>query len=190
MKIFGIKNAKIAKKYSNALLQTAKSGNKCENVYNDLLFISETINTNKNLSEFIFNPIVKPEDKKDVVNKVFSFHIDKITLNFLYMLIDKARLNAINEIVYQYIQSYDKINNIVKPLIISAVELDSRQKERLTEKLTGRLMKKVQPEYIINPDIIGGLIIEIGDKTINCSIKNKFDSMKKQLTKGNRYGNN
>ena len=51
-------------------------------------------------------------------------------------------------------------------------------------------MKTVQPEYIKDEKIIGGLIIEIGDKTIDCSLRTKFETMKKQLTKGNSYGNN
>ncbi len=190
MKTGDIKNTKIAKKYSNALLETAKEENKYDTIYNDILFAAETVNTNKDLSDFLLNPIIKAEDKKDVIKKIFSFHTDKTTLNFLCLLVEKGRINALNEIVNQYTQSYNKINNTIKPLITSAVELSSSQKERLTEKLTNKLMKKVLPEYIINPDIIGGLIVEIGDKTIDFSIKNRFDDMKKQLTKGNRYGNN
>ena len=51
-----------------------------------------------------------------------------------------------------------------------------------------KLSKKVIPEYKIDENIIGGLLIELDDKTIDCSLKTKFDNMKKQLTKGNRYG--
>ena len=52
------------------------------------------------------------------------------------------------------------------------------------------MTKTVVPEYQVNSDIIGGLIIEIDDKTVDCSLKTKFENMKKQLTKGNRYGSN
>ena len=82
------------------------------------------------------------------------------------------------------------LNNIVKPQIISAVELNEEQKNRIINKLQTKLSKIIQPEYEIKPDIIGGLIIEIDDRTIDCSLKTKFDNMKKQLTKGNSYGNN
>ena len=52
------------------------------------------------------------------------------------------------------------------------------------------MIKTILPEYQINPEIIGGLVIELEDKTIDCSLKTKFENMKKQLTKGNRYGSN
>ncbi len=189
MKIGDIKNIKAAKKYSNALLQTAISENKTEKVYNDILFAAETINTNNELANFLLSPVVKIEDKKDVIKKIFAVHIDRTTLDFLYLLTDKNRLNALNEIVNRYTNSFNEINNIIKPSIISAVELNDEQKLKVTEKLQSKLMKKIVPEYIINPDIIGGLIIELNDRTIDCSIKAKFENMRKQLTKGNRYGN-
>ena len=83
----------------------------------------------------------------------------------------------------------DNIHNIVKPIIISAIDLNEQQKQRLVSKLSLKLNKHIIPEYIINPQIIGGLIIELDDKTIDFSIQTKFENMKKQLTKGNRYGN-
>ena len=89
----------------------------------------------------------------------------------------------------QFSITYNKEKNIVKPVITSAVELDNNQKSVLLSKLESKLNKKVEPEYVISSDIIGGLVIEIEDKTIDCSLKAKFDNMQKQLTKGTRYGN-
>ncbi len=185
-----IKHIKTARKYSNALLETAIEAEKADKVYDDLLFVSETIKTNPGLSNALLNPIVLISDKKDIAEKIFSVHIEKITLDFIFLLIDKNRLNILNEVVNQYSKSFNELNNIANPVIISAIELEENQKSRITEKLENKLAKRIIPQYIINPDIIGGLIFEIGDKTIDCSIKTKFDNMKRQLTKGNRYGNN
>lgn len=190
MKTTDVKNIKISKKYSNALLETAQASNKTEKIYNDLVFIVETINTNKQFADFLLSPIISAEDKKDVIMKVFSVHIEKITLDFLYLLSEHNRLNILNEILNQFSGSYNELNNIVKPVIISAVELNDEQKNKIVEKLQSKLYKKISPEYLIDSEIIGGLIIEIGDKTIDCSLKTKFENMKKQLTKGNRYGSN
>ena len=60
----------------------------------------------------------------------------------------------------------------------------------INKKLETKLSKTVIPEYKVSPDIIGGLVIEIDDKTIDCSIKAKFENLRQQLTKGNKYGNN
>ena len=188
MKTIDVKNIKPAKKYSKAILQSAIENNNLDKVYNDLIFITETLNTNKELYDFLNTPLVKIDDKKDVIQKLFSTHIEKITLDFLYVLADNNRLNAINEILNRFSDGYNKVNNIVKPTIISAVELDEIQKNRLTEKLEQKLSKKVIPEYITDESVIGGFVIEMEDKTIDCSLKAKFENMKKQLIKGNRYG--
>ena len=190
MKINDVKNIKIARKYSNALIASATEENKAEKVFEDLVFVCETIKTNNDLSSFLYNPVITINDKKEITTKLFSPHIEKITLDFILLLIESGRLNILNEVVNQYSQAYNKNNNIVKPQIISAVELNEEQKNRIINKLQTKLSKIIQPEYEIKPDIIGGLIIEIDDRTIDCSLKTKFDNMKKQLTKGNSYGNN
>ena len=58
----------------------------------------------------------------------------------------------------------------------------------MIEKISSKLSKNIIPEYKTDKEIIGGIIVEIGDKTIDCSLKTKFENMRKQLTKGNRYG--
>jgi len=189
MKIGDIKNIKIARKYADALMESAVEENIADKIYNDLIFVSETINTNPELYNALFNPVVTFEDKKYITDKVFAVHINKMTVDFISLLIENGRLNALNEIVNRFIAKYNELHNIVNPVIISAVELNENQKNKIIEKLQYKLSKKVVPEYQINPAIIGGLVFEIGDRTIDCSIKTKFDNMKKQLTKGNSYGN-
>ncbi len=185
-----IKNKKISRTYSNALISTAKDANKCQNVLDDLFFVKELINTNSELSTLLYSPVVSLNDKKDIMTKLLNNRVDKITLDFILLLLDNNRINALDETLNQYLKTYNKINNIITPLIISAVDLDENQKNKIVEKLKEKLLKTIKPDYLVNPDIIGGLVIEIEDKTLDFSLKSKFDDMKKELTKGNRYGNN
>lgn len=183
-----VKNIKAAKRYSNAILKSALDAGVLDKVYDDIVFADETITLNKELFNFLSNPVISKDDKKDVLNKLFSPHVDKITLDFLYVLTDNGRISILNEVLNQFNRRYCEMNNIIKPEIISAVELNEVQKIRLTEKLEKKFSKKVIAKYTINKEIIGGLIVEIDDKTIDCSLKTKFYNMKQQLTKGNRYG--
>ena len=189
MKIGDIKNIKIARKYANALFEAAVDSSLLEKVNQDIIFVVETLTTNNQFDEFLKSPLIKNQDKKDVIQKIFSIHIEKTTLDFLFVLIDSGRFDIINEVLNQFSILYNKEKNIVKPVITSAVELDETQKKVLLTKLENKLKKIVEPEYVISSDIIGGLVIEIDDKTIDCSLKAKFDDMQKQLTKGTRYGN-
>ena len=190
MKIGDIKNKKIARKYSNALLDAAIEQNLSSKVYEDLVFVCETINSNEQLQEIFYSPIISHLDKIEIIQKLFAVHIEKITLDFLFLLIEANRTDALCEVLSQYEVSYNENNNIVKPVVISAIELNEIQKNKIVEKLQNKMTKTIIPEYKINPEIIGGLIIEIDDKTIDCCIKTKFENMQKQLTKGNRYGSN
>lgn len=190
MKITDVKNSLIAKKYANALFEMSKEASCIQKSYDDLVFVVETITTNEDLKKFIYSPLIKKEDKKDVIDRLFSIQIDKPCLDFLKMLADCGRIDVIEEISNQFTKVFDEENNIVKPIITSAVELNEEQKQNIVSKLRSKLSKNIQPEYVINPNIIGGLIIDIDDRTIDFSLKSKFDNMHKQLTKGNRYGNN
>ncbi|MGM9994526.1 MAG: ATP synthase F1 subunit delta [Candidatus Avigastranaerophilus sp.] len=188
MKTGEVKHIKTAKRYSNAIFKLALESGLLDKIYNDLIFIQQTISSNPQLKMFLLNPVISKEDKKDVISKIFSVHTDKIAYDFLYLLADNGRIDILNEVLNQFTKKYNEENNIIKPQIISAVELNEIQKDKLKEKLEKKLSKKVVPEYLINADIIGGLIVEIDDKTIDCSLKTKFYNMKQQLTKGSRYG--
>ena len=190
MKIGDVKNITAAKKYSNAIIATALEANNAEKIYQDLVFVSETIYSNKDLELFLYNPVVTYNDKKDTITRLFSPHIDTITLDFILLLLEKNRLDILKEIINQYIRSLNEHKNIVTPVVISAVELNDNQKTMIINKLQTKLSKQIVPEYEVSQDIIGGLVIELDDRTIDCSLKTKFENMKKQLTKGNNYGNN
>ncbi len=185
MKAGDIKNLKIARKYADAIYMSAKEANIEEKVLSDLIFTLETLSLNKELSDFLLSPLIKTEDKKDVIQKLFSPHTDKITTDFLNLLAEAQRLDALSEIVNKYKDKLNEAKNIEKPLVISAVELNESQKEQIKLKLQDKLNKTIEPEFITDEAIIGGLIVEIKDRTIDCSLKTKFENMRKELIKGN-----
>lgn len=184
MRTIDVKNINIAKKYATALFEITE-GNKAEVVMQNLIFIDETLRTNEQLFSFFNNPIITRDDKKDVAQKIFAIHIEKDVLDLLFVLIDNARIDAFNEIVNQYSSQFNIKENIVKPNIISAVELTEEQKQKVIAKLQNKLNKQIIPNYIIDENIIAGMIIEIDDKVIDFSLKEKFEQVQKQLVKGN-----
>lgn len=190
MKHTDIKNLKPAKKYASALFESAKEKDAAQSIQDNLVFITETLKTNPPLYSFLINPIIKADDKIDSVKKLFAVHIEEITLDFLGLIINAGRMDCINEILNCYERLYNDDRNIITPTIISAVELEPEQKNRIIEKLEHKSGKTINPAYVTNPEIIGGLVIEIDDTTLDFSVKNKFDNIKKQLTKGNNYGSN
>ena len=179
-----VKQIKTAKSYTNALWETAKEQNCVEKVLHELEYSADVINKNAELKEFLNNPVVSRDDKKEVLLNIFEGIISNLTKDYLLLLCDNSRLDIIESILIQYSTRLDKELNIEKPCVISAVELTEEYKQKIIQKLEAKLGAKVIPLYKVEPEIIGGLIIEAKDKTLDFSLRTKFKNMTKELTKG------
>lgn len=170
------KQLKIAKRYASAL---AKLDSRDE-VYYDLQKVEQVFKESAELREFLENPIITVFDKKDVMSKVFSDLKDN-TFNFLSILIDKNRIVYFDAILEQLCNEIDELNNVTRVEIVSAVELTEEEKFNLKDKLQRKLSCNVSSKYIIDESIYAGLIIKIGDKVIDNSLKSRFENLKRQL---------
>lgn len=176
-----VKQIRIAKRYGDALLESAQDSNTLQNVFENLKFVENTLETSADLKNFLENPIISHKDKKDVINEVFKASVNDIVLSFLNLLIDNNRFNLLESSIAAYSDKLDEINNVVKVKVLSAVQLSDDMKNKLVEKLEQKVSKKVIANYELKPEIIAGLVIEINDKTVDTSLKTKLNSLKKQL---------
>ncbi len=178
------KQTLIADRYSNALIDIAKEGKLTyEKIDKDLKLIQSTLVQSKDLKEFLNNPVISVEDKKEVVTKIFKAELDVLILNFLKLLIDKNRFEVFDSVLNSFLESMDNINNISRVKVTSAVDMNEYSKKKLIEKLESKLNKKVILDLEINQDIIAGLVIRIGDNVIDTSLKNKLEDLSKNITK-------
>lgn len=176
-----VKQIRIAKRYADALVESAKDSNLLQKVFDDLKLVESTLTTSTELKEFLEKPVISHDDKKDVIAQVFKNSVSEATLNFLLLLVDNNRFNLFEATVVEYSDRLDEINNIVKVKVVSAVDLNEDMKNKLIQKLEQKVSKKVVADYVLKPEIIAGLVIEINDKTIDTSLKTKLNNMKKQL---------
>jgi len=178
------KNVLIANRYADALVEIVKSGKLTyEKVSTDLNLIQSTLIQSPDLNEFLINPIISIEDKKSIIDKVFSEEIDGLVVNFLKVLIDKSRFSSFNEVLESYNEILDKINKLSRIKVISAVSLSDDAKWRLKEKLESKLQKTVVFDWEINSEIIAGLVIKMGDNIIDMSLKHKIEDLSKNIMK-------
>lgn len=178
------KNTIIADRYSQALVETAKEGKLTfGKISEDLTKISTILEQSKDLGEFLNNPLRSIEDKKEIIGRVFSEEIDTLMVNFLKILVDKNRFSLFNDILNAYRETLDDINNISKVRVTSAVEMTKEAQDKLKSKLEEKLKKKVVFDMDINPDIIAGLVIKIGDNVVDMSLKHKLEDLSKNIIK-------
>ena len=178
------KNTIVANRYSDALIEIAKDGKLTYGkISADLLLIKSILEQSKDLNEFLVNPLVSIEDKKNVIEKVFSNEIDSLIVNFLKVLVDKNRFSAFDEVFECYNKSLDDINNIARIRVTSAVEMSEDAKKKLKEKLESKFKKSVVLDLDINPAIIAGLVIKMGDNVIDMSLKHKLEDLSKNIVR-------
>ena len=176
-----VKHLKIARRYADALIETAKFENNLQGVYDELVVVQDILSSSNDLSDFLINPVINDNDKKDVLEKVFRNSVGNIVYNFLNLLVDNARFDLFECVVIEYLSKLDQINNIIKVDVLSAVELDEHMKSKIIEKLEYKTSKKVIANYDINSEIIAGLVVKVNDKTIDTSLKTKLNAIKRQL---------
>lgn len=178
------KNTLIAQRYADALVQIAKDGKLTfEKISKNLNIINEILEQSKDLKEVLVNPVISIDDKKEILDKVFSNEVDVLIINFLKILTDKNKFDIFDDILEAYNKSIDNINNIKRVSVTSAVTMPEDAKSRLKQKLEEKLKANVIIDLNINKDIIAGLVIKIDDNVIDMSLRHKLEDLSKSITR-------
>lgn len=171
----------VAKRYSDAILETAKENDILDMIFNDLTTVCESLDSVGELKSFLSHPVISFNEKKEMVTAIFSGRVNNLVLNLLYILLESNKIALIDTILYCYQQSLDEAKNILTVGVVSAVKIDKDLKEKLQQKLEEKFHKNVKFDFNTNSDIIAGLILKIKDKTIDGSVASKIEAFKKTL---------
>lgn len=178
-----LKDLSIAKRYAKALFSVAEENKRTQVFLSDLKRIKTVLDENPELFKFLNNPMVAKEDKTDVVEKLFRVRISNHCVNLLKLLSEKNRLKILNGLIFAYEEQLNEFLNIAPVTVKSAVEVDSRTRQRLKKVLESKLNKTVEVDYKLAPELIAGMVIDISDTIIDGSVKSKFNDIGKKLYK-------
>lgn len=171
----------LAERYTKALLNIARENDIVEKIGNELKEVRDIFVQNSDIENFFSSPIVKKEDKKDILEKSFKNKLDSKFYNFLNVLVDKNRMYILPNIENIYRQTLEKEANIVEVEVQSVIELDTDMKFALSEKLKKITGKKIELKNILNKELIGGVVLSFDGKVIDGSIKTQLKRFQKQL---------
>jgi F-type H+-transporting ATPase subunit delta len=175
-----MKNSKTANRYAKALLELSLEKGNLDAVYGNMQVLSDTINDSADLRSLIKNPIVKEEEKNNIFTALFGKTFDADTMNFINLLTKNKRTNILSEVSQQFITQYRVNKNIVTAEVTSATKLDEEQKKNILALL--KHDGEVEIVETINPELIGGFIVKVGDKQIDASIATKFKNLRKEIS--------
>jgi F-type H+-transporting ATPase subunit delta len=172
----------ISKRYARAFFEIATEGKQIEKYYSELNQFALIISQNKDLGNFLANPVFDQESKKGVVvNIIGKLKLSVMTVNFLKLLVDKKRIDVLSDIVFFYRQLMDESLKKVRVNLKTAFPLSSEMQNYITsslEKVTG---KKVEVSVEKDPGLLGGIVIGVGDTLYDGSIRNQLNNMRNLL---------
>ena len=171
----------VGSRYAGALFEIAERDGNIDKLEQELDNIRDTIKGSRDLEKVMYFSQVNPDEKKAILKGIFKDQISGLTFNFLFLLIDRQREAFLDSIVSTFKKLAYKARNTEQVQVTSAVELNENEKaelEKSLEKLTG---KKVQSSYSVDPLLIGGVMVRIGDRIIDGSVRNKLASVREHL---------
>lgn len=173
--------SRAAIRYAKALLSLAKDQNVAEAVNKDMELITKTISDNHELELLLKNAIVKSEDKKAILSKVFT-GLNSDSVSLLNLLIENKRIDILDEVASKYTSLYDDYIGKEVATVITAVPMTSDMEIKVLAKVKELTPKSVELHNVIDESILGGFILRIGDKQYNASIANKLNKLKREFS--------
>ncbi len=171
----------LARRYSQALFEIASEQASMEPVENDLRELTKFVEENAEVKDALLHPHISDKIKKDIMAELMRDDIGELTRRFFFFLIDRKRESLLPDIQREFSLKVDEARQVVEAKVASAIELTNAQLDDITKavkKMTGkdvRIVSKVQPE------LIGGVMIQVGDRVIDGTIAHALDRMRLEL---------
>ena len=173
--------SRAAIRYAKALLEFATEAGKAEAVNTDMKQIATSIEGSQELKDFLTSPIIKIELKKSSLEAIFS-GVQPQTIKLFQLLHDNKRFEILQQIAIQYNTVFDERNGVQIALVTTASAMTPELEKLILDKIATFSNKKITIENTVNPEIIGGFILRIGDMQYNASVANKLQELKREFS--------
>ncbi|GAB2541852.1 F0F1 ATP synthase subunit delta [Gracilibacillus alcaliphilus] len=175
-------NTTVAKRYAEALFEIAQTKGTADVLEAELTTVKEVFITNAELLAFLQHPKVAAEKKKELLTSAFT-GFSKDVLHTLFMLVDRHNEKIVPEVADHFITFNNKVKGIEEAAVYSARELTQEEQQALQGVFTRKLnVSALKINNIVDPSILGGIRIRIGNTVYDGSIKGKLNRLERQIT--------
>ena len=171
-----------AYRYARALMDLAVEQGKVKEVEKDLRLVLDTIQESDPLKEVLHSPVLTDQDKGVALKALFG-KTEPLTGDLFNLLAANKRVAILKEVSEQYIALYEEMKGQDVAKVLTAVPLNADLEKKLLKQLKAITGRDVVIENEINPDLIGGFILQLGDLEYNASIASKLGNLKRELVK-------
>jgi len=170
----------IAQVYARALFEVAKDHDKLDLVREQLGQFADALNDNGDLRVFFFSPYFSTEEKKDGLKRALV-DADPAIVNFLEALLERHRMPVIFRIRDEYGRLWDRENQLLPVEVTSAVDLEDATVKSIGERIGEQTGQRVELTSKVDPSILGGIVLRVGNSILDASIKHRLDQLRKHV---------
>lgn len=172
----------IAQVYSRSLFQVADESGKIDVVRDQLGAFVNALEGSRELQTFFFSPYFSTEEKNEGLDKAVT-DADATVANFLKLLIENHRMPVLFRVRREYDRLWEEANKLLPVQITSAIELDPSIAERIGEEIGRQTGRTVELTSTVDPDVIGGIVLRVGNSILDASIRTRLENLRKQVVK-------
>ena len=176
-----MKTGTAANRYAKALFGLTRDEGQLDTVRSDLVSLRDLLERSAEFRDFVESPLIPPEQRRDLLRQILGDSAHPQTHQFLLFLDEKGRLELLRDICDLFEALYDELNRIVKVEIISASSLSEAQVDAIEARLQARLDKQIQSTVALDPTLLGGFKIRIGDTILDYSIATQLNTLRHRL---------
>jgi F-type H+-transporting ATPase subunit delta len=170
----------IAEVYARSLFEVAQEHELLDVIREQLGQFADALNSNREVAIFFFSPYFSTQEKKDGLQRMVQ-DADPIMMNFLEALLERHRMPAIFRIRTRFNELWDKANKLLPVEVTSAIALDEAIVRSLGERIGEQTGKKIELTSRVDPEILGGIVLRVGNSILDASIRNSLNQLRKQV---------
>jgi F-type H+-transporting ATPase subunit delta len=170
----------IAPVYARSLFEVAREHDKLDVVREQLGQFADALNEDRELQVFFFSPYFSTQEKEEGLDKAVT-GAEPVFQNFLKLLIEKHRTPVVFRIRHEFDRLWEEENQLLPVRVTSAIELDRNTVKSIGDRIREQTGRKVDLSSSVDPDILGGIIVRVGNNVIDASIRSRLDQLRKQV---------
>jgi F-type H+-transporting ATPase subunit delta len=171
----------VASRYAKSLIDLAEEQSALEAVKADVESFVNVVRQSSQLQAVLRNPIIGIDKKKAILQQLFGENSSKVVMAFFNIVISKGRSEILYATAKEFLNEYDRRQGVITAVVTSAAPLTEAQKSQIADLVIAATNKKIVLEANIDPSLIGGFILKVGDRQVDASIASSLNKLKKEF---------
>lgn len=177
-----MRGSSIARNYAEALLSLARKAEDLEGWGDYITAVADAIEGDPRLRNFLAAPQISGADKNRVIEKAFADYLPRPMMRFLQKLVLNRRQTLIPQVAVEYAALVDEVSNRVHAQVTLARDANESDRSVIADQLSKVMGKDVVPHLFVNPAILGGIVVRVGDRVMDGSVRKRLSTLRGKLT--------